>query len=200
VAYRHSGQRRAKLIIRIRYHPGVDAALVEEHEAPRLNAGQLGPPRGPRLGQLGPVLLGGAQRLFSRQAELLEGPAHGRAARLDLGPLEKPGRVLGQGAVVALGHQLLQPVQRRLVQARRRAAGARLRLPPALRPPGLAPAVERALAHPEQGRDPSPAQPAALARQQHPLTQIRRVGPRHVPPPRAHHGGTVPAADGSQPA
>jgi hypothetical protein len=41
-------------------HAGVDPALVEEHEAPRLNAGQLGP----RLGQLGPILLGGAQRLF----------------------------------------------------------------------------------------------------------------------------------------
>ena len=45
-------------------HPGVDAALVQEHQAPRLDPGQLGPPRRPGLGQLGPVPLGGARRLF----------------------------------------------------------------------------------------------------------------------------------------
>ena len=45
-------------------HPGVDPALVEEHEAPRLDAGQLGPPFRPRQDEVWPVLLGRAQRLF----------------------------------------------------------------------------------------------------------------------------------------
>jgi hypothetical protein len=45
-------------------HPGVDAALIQEHQAPRLDPGQLGPPRGAGLGQLGPVPLRGPQRLF----------------------------------------------------------------------------------------------------------------------------------------
>ena len=49
-------------------HPGVDAALIQEHQAPGLDPGQLGPPRGPRLGQLRPLLLRGAQRLFCARA------------------------------------------------------------------------------------------------------------------------------------
>jgi hypothetical protein len=45
-------------------HAGVDAALVEEDQPPRTDPGQLGPPVRPRLGEIRPVLLLGAQRLF----------------------------------------------------------------------------------------------------------------------------------------
>src|SRR3954462_3880807 len=119
---------------------------------------------------------------FAREAELPERTAHGRAARLHPGALAERGRVLGQGAVVGLGRQLLQPVERCLVQAWRGPAGVRPRLPSALGPPSLLPPVEGALPDPEQRRDPRPAQPAALARPQHPVAQLRRVRPCHGPP------------------
>jgi hypothetical protein len=45
-------------------HPGVDPALVKEDEALGVQLGQLGPPRVPRPGELGPVLLRRAQALF----------------------------------------------------------------------------------------------------------------------------------------
>ncbi len=47
-------------------HPGVAPALVEEDEAARIEAGQLLPPRRPRLGDVLPLLLGGPERLFFR--------------------------------------------------------------------------------------------------------------------------------------
>ena len=47
-------------------HAGVDAGLVDEHEATGVDPGQLGAPHPPRLGHVLPVLLGGPDRLFFR--------------------------------------------------------------------------------------------------------------------------------------
>src|SRR3954454_12435696 len=47
-------------------HPGVDAGLVDEHEAGGVDPGQLGAPRPPRLGHVLAVLLGGLDGLFFR--------------------------------------------------------------------------------------------------------------------------------------
>ena len=133
---------------------------------------------------------------FARQAELLERPAHGRSAHPHPGTPLEPGRVLGQGRIVAPGHHALELVQRRRVQPRRRAAGVRAAgvrpgLAPPLGPPRPQPTVDRGLADPEQGGDLGPAQPATLAGQQHPLAQVRRIGSRHDQlSPRAHHART----------
>src|SRR3954447_24536123 len=45
---------------------GVDAGLVDEHEAGGVDPGQLVAPHPPRLGHVLPVLLGGLDRLFFR--------------------------------------------------------------------------------------------------------------------------------------
>ena len=47
-------------------HAGVDPGLVEEHEPAWVDPGQLGPPRRPPLDDVGPVPLGGPERLFLR--------------------------------------------------------------------------------------------------------------------------------------
>ena len=65
-------------------HAGVDAGLVDEDQAGGIDAGQLGPPRRPRLGHVLPVPLGGLERLFFRdQAERPQRPAQGRGAAPD---------------------------------------------------------------------------------------------------------------------
>jgi hypothetical protein len=48
-----------------------------------------------------------------------------------------------------------------------------------LAPPSLQPAIDRALRDLEQRRDPGPAQPAALTRQQHPPAQVGGIGSCH---------------------
>ena len=65
-------------------------------------------------------------------------------------------------------------------------AGARGRPAPAWPSPPvdpglLLPAVERRLTHAKQSRNPRPGHPAALARTQRPLAQVRRVGSWHAP-------------------
>jgi hypothetical protein len=133
--------------------------------------------------------------LCAPQVELAERPADGRAARRHARTLEEPGRVLGQRPVVALGHEPLELVQRGGTQARRGTAGVRLRLPASPHPPRPLPATDRALAHPEQGRDRGPAQSASLARQQHPLAQLGRVRSCHGPPLPGHTTAEQPCRE-----
>jgi hypothetical protein len=47
-------------------HPGVDPGLVDEDEAGGVDPGQLGAPRGPRLGHVLAIPLGGLDGLFFR--------------------------------------------------------------------------------------------------------------------------------------
>ena len=121
-----------------------------------------------------------ARRLFfAPQAQLLEPPAHGRQARLHPGTLIELLRVLGQRPVVALGHEILERVQRRLIKARDRTPRMRSRLPPPLALPRLLPAIKGALPHAEQPRKRGPAQPTPRAGPQHPIPQLSRVSSRH---------------------
>ncbi len=125
---------------------------------------------------------------FARQAQLPQRPAHSRAAHLHPSTLDQLGRVLGQGQIVALGHQLLELVQRRRVQPGSRTPGVWLGLAPLLGPPFLQPAIDRGLANLEQLGDLGSAQPAPLAGQQGPLAQVSRIGSWHDRLSlRAHH-------------
>src|SRR5215218_7565693 len=82
---------------------------------------------------------------FTRQPALPQRPAHGRATGRHAGALQELGGVLGQAQVVGFGHDGLELLQRRRIQPRCWPAGMRLGLASLLPPPGLQPAVDRAL-------------------------------------------------------
>ena len=86
-------------------HAGVDAGLVDEHEAGRVDPGRLGAPRPPRLGDILTVPLGGLDAPFlADEAQHLQRPARPRGCA-DARCAPPAGPRPRQGRVVPLRHQ-----------------------------------------------------------------------------------------------
>ena len=128
------------------------------------------------------------------------------SARHTVGPLAAtPARSRSEAAYSASVRSLsaatsaLSRVQRRPVQPS--APGRPREASPGGSPRSATPAASgRACSRrPRTAPPPVPGSAPVLARPQHPIAQLRRVRPRHGPPPRAHHGRTASVAEGSQP-
>ena len=148
-------------------HPGVDPALIEEDEPLRVDRGQLGPPPsapGRRSGRS----CSAARSVFStRQAQLLERPAHGRR------PPSPPARSTSSCAYSAKVRSLRSATSSLSVS---KAFASRRRLDPyhaAHRPLPLAPRHACCQRRAPRTGPRRPAQPAPHARPQHPIPQAR---------------------------
>lgn len=114
-------------------------------------------------------------------------PARGQALHDQLSATRSRSRMLMEAAGGSRHSRDAQPVQGLAIQPERWATTCGLGRPPTSGL-GLLPAVEGRVAQRPQGRGPSAAQPAAPARAQRPLGQIRRLGSWHVPPPMLDPG------------
>src|SRR3954447_9907700 len=176
--------------------PCVDPALVEEDQTLGVDPGQLGAPCRPLLSEVGAVLLLGPEGFLRTRPSRLS--ARHKVEPLARAPVRSASRSAYSASVEAFASATrvrrtsrILPSSRRggppraglAVRRPRRAPRRGLGRPPPLGPALLLPAVERRPADPKQNRDPSAAQPAALASEQRPLPQVGRVGSWHARSP-----------------